>query len=93
MCDTTKNLCDLILNIIALLGACIGFWVGLRQWRRGQQWQRAEQMDKFVQQFESDELLRLAATVTDWTRRTITFREKEFTITNTDALMALRVHT
>ncbi len=93
MTDDTKNMWDFILNIIALLGAGFGFWVGLRQWRRGQQWQRAEQMDKFVQQFESEELLQLAATTIDWTRRTITFREKEFAVTNTDALMALRIHT
>lgn len=89
----TKNLWDVILNVIALLGAAYGFREGLRQWRRGQQWQQAEQMDKFVQQFEQDELLRLAATVTDWTRRTIPFRGKDFTVTNTDALMALRIHT
>jgi hypothetical protein len=70
----------------------VAFWFGLKQWQRGQDWQRAEQMDKFVQQFENVELLQLAATIVDWTRRTVKFREKEFTVTNTDALLALRDH-
>lgn len=93
MTDETKNMWDFILSIVAMLGAGVAFWVGIHQWRRGQRWQRSEQMDQFVRQFEADELLRLSATVIDWTRRTIPFREKEFTVTNTDSLMALRIHT
>jgi hypothetical protein len=75
-----------------MFGAGIAFWIGLQQWRRGQDWQRAEQMDKFVQEFQKDELLRLAATVIDWTRREVEFRGKPFVVTNTDALLALRNH-
>jgi hypothetical protein len=93
MTDETKNAWDLVLQIITMAGAAIAFWVGLRQWRRGQDWQRAEQMDKFVQQFENDDLLRLAATVIDWTRRQVKYRDREFVVTNTDALLALRDHT
>ena len=83
MTDCTKNLWDVFLHIVTILGGVVAFWVGLKQWRRGQDWQRAEQMDKFVQQFEKDELLQLAATIVDWTRRTVTYRKKEFTVTNT----------
>ena len=93
MTDPTKNTLDIVLQIIAMIGAAIAFWIGLRQWRRGQDWQRAEQMDKFVLQFENDELLCLAATIIDWTRRKVKFREREFVVTNTDALLALRDHT
>src|SRR5215475_11841980 len=92
MTDETKNIWDVILQIITMAGAVLAFWVGLRQWRRGQDWQRAEQMDKFVLQFENDELLRLAATIIDWTRRKVEFRKREFVVTNTDALLALRDH-
>lgn len=93
MTDEIKNTWDVILSIVTMVGAAIAFWVGLRQWRRGQDWQRAEQMDKFVQQFENDDLLCLAATIIDWTRRQVKFREREFVVTNTDALLALRDHT
>jgi hypothetical protein len=92
MTDCTKNLWDVILSIVTIAGGVVAFWFGLKQWRRGQDWQRAEQMDKFVQQFEKDELLQLAATIVDWTRRTVKFRDRELTVTNTDALLALRNH-
>ena len=92
MTDCTKNMWDVSLHIVTIIGGLVAFCFGLRQWRRGQDWQRAEQMDKFVQQFEKDELLQLAATIVDWTRRTIIFRKEEFTVTNTDALLASRNH-
>src|SRR5262249_23514602 len=92
MTDQAKNLWDVVLNIVTMVGAGVAFWFGLHQWRRGQDWQRAEQMDKFVQQFEDDGLLRLAAIIVDWTRRVVVFREREFAMTNTDALLALRNH-
>src|SRR5439155_25132822 len=83
---------DIGLHVATMIAAVIAFLVGLQQWRRGQDWQRAEQMDKFVQQFENDELLRVAATIIDWTRRKITFRERELVVTNTHALLALQHH-
>jgi hypothetical protein len=92
MCNDVKNLWDVILHGITIVSAAVAFGFGLYQWRRGQAWQRAEQMDKFVQQFEKDELLQLAATIVDWERRTVKFRDKELTVTNTDALLALRNH-
>lgn len=92
MTNEMKNLWDVVLNIMTMVGAGIAFWFGLQQWRRGQDWQRAEQMDKFVQEFENDELLRLAATVIDWTRREVVFRGRALVVTNTDSLLALRDH-
>lgn len=92
MTNEAKNAWDLLLNAVTLVGAAVAFAFGLHQWRRGQDWQRAEQMDKFIQEFQNNDLLSLAATVIDWTRREVTFRGQPFVVTNTDALLALRDH-
>ncbi len=92
MDDQTKNLWDVILNSLALLAAGVAFVFGLLQWRQSQKWQRSEQLDKFVEKFETDELLRLAALIVDWTNRETTFRNRQIVITNTDVLLALRSH-
>ena len=83
---------DVILTLITMAGAIVAFILGWMQWRRGQAWQRAEQLDKFVVKFESDELLKLASVVLDWTDRTVTFREKAFNVRNWEVLSALRDH-
>src|SRR5262249_24460088 len=41
MTNEAKNLWDVILSIITMLGAGVAFWFGLQQWRRGQDWQDA----------------------------------------------------
>lgn len=92
MTGETKNLFDIILNTVALVGAAIAFCTGLRQWRRAQTWQRAEKLDKFIEKFDSDKLLRLAAIIIDWTERRVTFEGRPFTVTNKEALLALRDH-
>ena len=92
MTDEVKNMWDVILNLAAMVGAVIGFVLGLRQWQRGQAWQRADKLDGFIEKFETDELLRLAAVVLDWTDRKIKYRERTLTVLNNEALMALRDH-
>lgn len=92
MTEETKNLLDIILNTVALVGAAVAFCIGLHQWRRAQTWQRAEKFDKFVEKFDSDELLRLAAIVVDWTERRVTFEGRPLTVTNKESLLALRDH-
>ena len=52
-----------------MVGAGVAFGFALYQWKRSQAWQRAEQLNKFCDKFESDELLRLAAVVIDWSIR------------------------
>ena len=41
MTGETKNLVEMVLSIIALVGAAVTFGVGLYQWKRSQDWQRA----------------------------------------------------
>lgn len=92
MSPETKDLWDVILTLITMVGAIVAFVLGWMQWRRGQAWQRAEQLDKFVVKFESDELLTLATVVLDWYRRTVKFREEDFEVENDEVLLALRDH-
>lgn len=92
MDDQIKNLWDVILNSLALLAAAVAFIFGLLQWRQSQKWQRSEQLDKFVDKFESDELLQLATLIVDWTNRETTFRNRRIVMINTDVLLALRNH-
>ena len=88
----TKALWDVILTLITMAGAIAAFLIGWMQWRRGQAWQRAEQLDKFVVKFESDELLKLATAVLDWYQRTVTFKGCDLTVRNSEVLLALRDH-
>jgi hypothetical protein len=92
MSDATKNLFDVFLAVITMAGAAVAFFIGWMQWRRGQEWQRAEQLDKFIRQFESDELLKLATVVLDWKDRAVKFRGQDFKMRNRDVLLALRKH-
>jgi len=88
----TKNLYDVILSVLTLVGAGVALGLGLYQWRRSQAWQRADKLDKFIEKFESDELLRLAAVVVDWELRETKFCGRHLTVCNKDALLALRNH-
>jgi hypothetical protein len=90
MNDQTKNLCDVILTVFGYAGAAVAFLFTLVTWRKGQHWHRAEQLDKLVQYFEGDELLRVACAVLDWTWRTTSFLGNKLEYKNSDALGALR---
>lgn len=93
MTDETKNLWDVVLNMVTMVGAAVAFGFGLQQWRKGQAWQRADKLDKFIEKFEADPLLRLAATILDWKERNdITFGGEKIDIRNNDVLLALRDH-
>lgn len=92
MDNMTKNLWDVILNIVTLVAAAVAFGFGLYQWRRSQAWQRAEKFDKLVEKFETDELLRLATVIIDWSERKVRFRNRDLTVLNDEALLALRDH-
>ena len=87
-----KDQWDVLLGGITILGAAVAFWFGLHQWRRGQAWQRADKLDDFITKFESDDLLRLGATVLDWSKRMTTYQGHQFLLLNEDALLALRDH-
>src|SRR6266850_4180661 len=92
MQDSTKNVVDVFLTVAGMIGAVVAFRQTIREWRESQRWKRAEQLDKFVQAFESDDLLRLAALTIDWTSRPTTFKGRDLTIVNKDVLLALRNH-
>jgi hypothetical protein len=89
---STKNLWDVIFNVVALIAAMVGFGVGLYQWRRSQAWQRAEKLDKLVDKFETDELLKLATVILDWSDRKGHLAGRELTVRNDEVLLALREH-
>ncbi len=92
MTDETKNLCDIVLTILAMCGGVVAFRQTLREWREAQRWRRTEQLDKIIERFESDDLLRLARVALDWTVRDTTHAGKPIRVTNDDVLLALRFH-
>ena len=92
MSDTDKNLIDIILAVVTMIGAVVAFVIGLFHWRRSQAWQRAEQLDKFIEKFETDALLKLSTVVLDWNDRNVKFQERDFAMRNDEALLALRDH-
>ena len=91
--DEIKNVWDVIINLLTLGGAGVAFYFSLHQWKCGQALQKAAKLDDFIAKFESDELLRLAATILDWRERTITCRGREVKVCSKEVLLALRIHT
>lgn len=89
---TCKETFDVVFDSLTLLAGVVAFGIGLYQWKRSQDWQRAAKLDDFVKFFQEDDLLRLAATAVDYTRRTTKFSGEAFHLSNTDALLALRDH-
>lgn len=83
---------DEYMKLVGLAGAIILFAWGLYQWRDGQQWKRADKLDGFITDFDSNELLVLGRMILDWTRREVTYKERTVTISNTDVILALRLH-
>lgn len=92
MTDDTKNLVDVVLAVVAMGGAVVAFVHTIREWRASQRWKRSEYLDKFVDRFESDDLLRLACMAIDWTSRTTTYKNRKVIILNDDVILALRDH-
>src|SRR6478752_4032731 len=92
MVNDTKNLVDVILTLAGGVGALIAFVHTLQTWKESQRWQRADKLDKLIEAFEKDSLLRLACLVLDWTYRKTEVDGKEFSFTNEDVLLALRLH-
>lgn len=92
MTPETKNIVDVVLTVIAMLGAVGGFFKAVHEWRVSQKWKRAEHLDALIEHFESEPLLRVGCVLLDWTYRTITYDGKAMKITNGDVLLALRRH-
>ena len=92
MPEETKCLVDLILKLLAMVGAVVAFIHTMQQWSTSQRWKRMEKLDDLIAYFERDSMLRVARMSLDWTRRTIKHDGRELTITNSDALLALRDH-
>jgi len=83
---------DAVWSVVGTVGAILAFVWAILQWRVSQKWKRAEQLDKFVELFEKDELLTVGRTIVDWTARKIMFRGEEVKIMSEDVLLALRLH-
>jgi len=93
MSEETKNVIDLALTVVGLLGAACGSWWALKQWRVDQQWKRAERLDRLIEQFEADDALSVARTLLDWEEGVVTRGgAKGASITNEDVVMGLRDH-
>jgi hypothetical protein len=83
-----------VVSVLGVFGGIVLFGRALYEWRDAQQWKRADKLEGFIKEFETEPLLVFGRSVIDWTRRTVDYRErKSVTISNTDALLALRIHT
>ena len=90
--DEIKNVWEVIINVLTLGGAGVAFYFSLHQWKCGQALHKAAKLDDFIAKFESDELLRLAATILDWRERTIMCGQREVKVCSKEVLLALRLH-
>lgn len=86
------NLSDII-SIIGVFGGIVLFGRAIFEWRDAQQWKRAEKLEAFINEFETEPLLTFGRSVLDWTCRTVPYGERLVTIKNSEALLALRIHT
>lgn len=92
MTEETKRIIDVVLAVVAMVGAALGFLKAVHEWQVSQKWKRAEHLDGLIERFESEPWLRLGCVLLDWTFRTIKHDGKTSTITNADLLLALRRH-
>src|SRR6185369_7582247 len=92
MSDEAKNVWDVVLACIGMIGVVLGFLSARREWRISQWWRRSEELDRMVQLFGNDSRLQLATIVVDWTDRTVEYRGGQLEISNDEALLALRYH-
>jgi hypothetical protein len=63
--DETQNIVDVLLAAIGMTGTHAALIHTLQTWHRSQHWRRAERLDKFIERFESDELLKLTGLMLD----------------------------
>ncbi len=92
MCEETKRIVDVLLTVIAMVGAVIAFAKAIHEWQVSQKWKRAEHLDGLIDNFESQPLLRMGTLLLDWTFRRFTLDGKIVIVTNCDVLLALRRH-
>jgi hypothetical protein len=52
-----------------MTGTLVAFIHTLQTWHESQHWRCAERLDKFIERFESDELLKPTCLMLDWTFR------------------------
>lgn len=86
-----KDKLDLWMKGIGLGGAVIAFVVGLCQWHRDQAWKRQELLDDLIAHFESDSNIRIAKAAVDWRTRDVRSGDTTLRISNTGAVLALRI--
>ncbi|MGA9387768.1 MAG: hypothetical protein WBV70_02955 [Candidatus Bathyarchaeia archaeon] len=79
MSNETINTIAQLVTIVGGVGAAIGFVLGFRQYRKGQNWQRAQIVISLIDSFEEDKQIELACTMLDWDEREIALPGKEST--------------
>jgi hypothetical protein len=80
-------------SVLGVLGGIALFCWALYEWRDAQQWKRADKLETFIREFDSDKQLLRGRVVLDWKWRTVDIGDTKVTVTNDEALLALRVHT
>jgi len=86
------DLLDLIFRISTAIGATIAFFVGFRQYRRGQNWRKARIITSLIDSFEKDDEIQMACTMLDWDERKIAIKGgKAIQFKNEMLVAALRI--
>ena len=81
---------DLIIKVIAGLGAMLAFVIGLWQYRKSQKWQKAQILLALIDSFEKDTQIEAACAMLDWDAREVRL-ERSIKFENKMLVSALRV--
>lgn len=83
---------DLILKIVAGIGATVAFIFGYLQYKKGQNWQKAQVLLSLIDSFEEDKSIECACQMLDWDEREVRLASgKSIKFKNEMLLKALRV--
>jgi hypothetical protein len=89
---TVYEALDLSFKAVAGAFAYVGFQVGLRQYRQGQDWRRAKTILELIDSFKGDPKIQAACQMLDWDRRRLkTDKGKDFLFENEILITALSV--
>ena len=84
---------DLAIKLLGLFGGAIAFWVGLKQYKKGQNWQKAQIILSLIDIFEKDDKIQYACRMLDWDKRNIQINEgRVLAYENSMLVSALKVH-
>lgn len=86
------GIADLVIKILAAVGAGTAFLVAIRQYRQGQAWQRSQIVLSLIDSFENNDRIQAACGMIDWDSKTIPMPNgKSLRFRNSMLIGALRV--